>query len=155
MRNTADVTGGKPIAVWSQSISAVSAINSYDYNIMIGKLVVPTYYYRTKPQRIQNACILLTKYLHMGSHTSIVQIAIQQRNFSSRLLCGNSILERQNVIYDLRHRTQQTRIYLYIVKVCNASIFMFVPVALLGQEVFYYRNMRVVSVCDFSRVFFS
>jgi hypothetical protein len=25
--NTADVTGGKPIAVWSQSISGVSAIN--------------------------------------------------------------------------------------------------------------------------------
>jgi hypothetical protein len=27
MRNTAGVTGGKPIAVWSQSISGVSAIN--------------------------------------------------------------------------------------------------------------------------------
>jgi hypothetical protein len=27
MKNTADVTGGKPIAVWSQSISDVSAIN--------------------------------------------------------------------------------------------------------------------------------
>jgi hypothetical protein len=27
MRNTADVTSGKPIAVWSQSISAISAIN--------------------------------------------------------------------------------------------------------------------------------
>jgi hypothetical protein len=27
MRNTADVTGGKPIAVESQSISGVSAIN--------------------------------------------------------------------------------------------------------------------------------
>jgi hypothetical protein len=29
MRNTADVTGGKPIAVWSQSISGVSAINPW------------------------------------------------------------------------------------------------------------------------------
>jgi hypothetical protein len=28
MRNTANVTGGKPIAVWSQSISDVSAVNS-------------------------------------------------------------------------------------------------------------------------------
>jgi hypothetical protein len=27
MRNTADVTGSKPIAVWSQFISGVSAIN--------------------------------------------------------------------------------------------------------------------------------
>jgi hypothetical protein len=27
MSNTADVTGGKPIAVWSQSISGVNAIN--------------------------------------------------------------------------------------------------------------------------------
>jgi hypothetical protein len=27
LRNIADVTGGKPIAVWSQSISGVSAIN--------------------------------------------------------------------------------------------------------------------------------
>jgi hypothetical protein len=27
MRNTADVTGGKPIAVCSQSISGVSAVN--------------------------------------------------------------------------------------------------------------------------------
>jgi hypothetical protein len=27
MRNTADVIGGKPIAIWSQSISDVSAIN--------------------------------------------------------------------------------------------------------------------------------
>jgi hypothetical protein len=27
MRNTADMTGGKPIAVWSQSISGVSAVN--------------------------------------------------------------------------------------------------------------------------------
>jgi hypothetical protein len=27
MRNSADVTGGKPIAVWSQSISGVNAVN--------------------------------------------------------------------------------------------------------------------------------
>jgi hypothetical protein len=27
MRNIADVTGGKPIAVWSQSIAGVSAVN--------------------------------------------------------------------------------------------------------------------------------
>jgi hypothetical protein len=28
IRNTADVAGGEPIAVWSQSISGVSAINT-------------------------------------------------------------------------------------------------------------------------------
>jgi hypothetical protein len=27
MSNTVDVTGGKPIAVWSQSISGVNAVN--------------------------------------------------------------------------------------------------------------------------------
>jgi hypothetical protein len=27
MRNTANVTGGKPIAIWSQSISGVSGVN--------------------------------------------------------------------------------------------------------------------------------
>jgi hypothetical protein len=39
MRNTADVTGGKPIAVWLQSISGVSAINPLVafYDIQGGK----------------------------------------------------------------------------------------------------------------------
>jgi hypothetical protein len=39
MRNTADVTGGKPIAVLLQSISGVSAINSFVafYDIHGGK----------------------------------------------------------------------------------------------------------------------
>jgi hypothetical protein len=39
MRNTADVTGGKPIAVFLQSISGVSAINSLAtfYDIHGGK----------------------------------------------------------------------------------------------------------------------
>jgi hypothetical protein len=39
MRNTAEVTGGKPIAVLLQSISSVSAINPLDvfYDIHGGK----------------------------------------------------------------------------------------------------------------------
>jgi hypothetical protein len=41
MSNTTDVTGGKPIAVWSQSISGVNAINLlvafYDI-ILLGNL---------------------------------------------------------------------------------------------------------------------
>jgi hypothetical protein len=32
MRNTADVTGGKPFAVGSQSIADVSAVNPYTFN---------------------------------------------------------------------------------------------------------------------------
>jgi hypothetical protein len=43
MRNTADVTGGKPIAVFLQSISGVSAINPVVafYDIHGGKRVAP------------------------------------------------------------------------------------------------------------------
>jgi hypothetical protein len=33
MRNTANVTNGKPIAVWSQSISGVSVVNSFSHLI--------------------------------------------------------------------------------------------------------------------------
>jgi hypothetical protein len=46
MRNTADVTGGKPIAVLLQSISGVSAINPLVafYDIYGGKRVLFLYY---------------------------------------------------------------------------------------------------------------
>jgi hypothetical protein len=51
MRNTADVTGGKPIAILLLSISGVSAINSfvafydlfYEYYIIINYLILPFY----------------------------------------------------------------------------------------------------------------
>jgi hypothetical protein len=47
MRNTADVTGGKPIAVLLQSISGVSAINPLVafYNIHGGKREVLLFYF--------------------------------------------------------------------------------------------------------------
>jgi hypothetical protein len=47
MKNTADVTGGKPIAVLLQSISGVSAINPLDafYNIRGGKREVLFFYF--------------------------------------------------------------------------------------------------------------
>jgi hypothetical protein len=51
MRNTADVPDGKPIAVWSQSISDVSAINSLGafYDIHgIKREVKYTYFLRTR-----------------------------------------------------------------------------------------------------------
>jgi hypothetical protein len=47
MKNTADVTGGKPIAVFLQSISGVSAINplvAY-YDIHVGKRGVLFFYF--------------------------------------------------------------------------------------------------------------
>jgi hypothetical protein len=47
MRNTADVTGGKPIAVLLQSISGVSAINPLVafYDIQWGKREVLFFYF--------------------------------------------------------------------------------------------------------------
>jgi hypothetical protein len=47
MRNTADVTGGKPIAVLLQSISGVSAINPLVafYDIHGGKREVLLFYF--------------------------------------------------------------------------------------------------------------
>jgi hypothetical protein len=47
MRNTADVTGGKPIAVLLQSISGVSAINPFVdfYDIHGGKKEVLFFYF--------------------------------------------------------------------------------------------------------------
>jgi hypothetical protein len=47
MRNTADVTGGKPIAVFLQSISGVSAINPLValYDIHGGKRKVLFFYF--------------------------------------------------------------------------------------------------------------
>jgi hypothetical protein len=47
MRNTVDVTGGKPIAVLLQSISGVSAINPLDafYDIHGGKREVLFFYF--------------------------------------------------------------------------------------------------------------
>jgi hypothetical protein len=47
MRNTADVTGGKPIAIWLQSISGVSAINPLvaSYDILGRKREVLFFYF--------------------------------------------------------------------------------------------------------------
>jgi hypothetical protein len=64
MRNTADVTGGKPIAVWSQSISGVSAIIPLVafYDIHGGKREVLFFYFvpdTTRDTLIIN-CIVLS-----------------------------------------------------------------------------------------------
>jgi hypothetical protein len=53
MRDTADVTGGKPIAVWSQSLSGVSAINPLIafYDIHARKREVLFVYFVPDPTR--------------------------------------------------------------------------------------------------------
>jgi hypothetical protein len=46
MSNTADVTGGKPIAVWSQSVSGANAINPFAiYDIHGRKREVLLFYF--------------------------------------------------------------------------------------------------------------
>jgi hypothetical protein len=47
VRHSADVTGGKPIAVWLQSISGVSAVNPLVafYDIHGGKIEVLFFYF--------------------------------------------------------------------------------------------------------------
>jgi hypothetical protein len=56
MRNTADVTGGKPIAVILQSISGVSAINPLVafYDIYGGKREVLFFYFVPDTTRDKN-----------------------------------------------------------------------------------------------------
>jgi hypothetical protein len=62
MRNTADVTGGKPIAVLLQSIAGVSAINPLVafYDIHGGKREVPFFYF--VPDTTQDLYSLLDLY---------------------------------------------------------------------------------------------
>jgi hypothetical protein len=59
MRNTADVTGGKPIAVLLQSFSGVSAINPLVafYDIHGGKREVLFFYFVPDTTRDDNLCI--------------------------------------------------------------------------------------------------
>jgi hypothetical protein len=66
MRNTADVTGGKPIAAFFQSISGVSAINPLVvfYDIHLGKREVLFFYYvpDTTWDKIENCSIKKTTF---------------------------------------------------------------------------------------------
>jgi hypothetical protein len=65
MRNTADVTGGKPIAVLLQPISGVSAINPLVafYDIDRGKREVLFFYFVTVTTRDINEICLLGKFV--------------------------------------------------------------------------------------------
>jgi hypothetical protein len=72
MRNTADVTGGKPIAVLLQSISGVSAINPLVafYDIHGGKREVLFFYF--VPDTIRDTAFLMDYIL--GEITRIIII---------------------------------------------------------------------------------
>jgi hypothetical protein len=65
MRNTADVTGGNPIAVLLQSISGVSAINPLVafYDIHGGKREVPLFYFVPDTTREIIISLLMTPLL--------------------------------------------------------------------------------------------
>jgi hypothetical protein len=67
MRNTADVTGGKPIAVLLQSISDVSAINPLVafYDIHGGKREVLLFYFVPDTTRVINTIYTYTILTHM------------------------------------------------------------------------------------------
>jgi hypothetical protein len=66
MRNTADVTGGKPIAVFLQSISGISAINPSVafYDIHGGKREVLFFYFVPAPHETE----ILIKKIHTYHH---------------------------------------------------------------------------------------
>jgi hypothetical protein len=70
MRNTADVTGGKPIAVLLQSISGVSAINPLVafYDIHGGKREVLFFYF--VPDTTRDNKIITFKNLHIKKAVS-------------------------------------------------------------------------------------
>jgi hypothetical protein len=78
MRNTADVTGGKPIAVLLQSISGVSAINPLVafYDIHGGKREVLFFYFVLDTTREHNTdhlcnitlCNGIFLHIVMGNH---------------------------------------------------------------------------------------
>jgi hypothetical protein len=66
MKNTADVTGGKPVAVLSQSISGVSAINPLAtfYDIHDGKREVLFFYFVPDTTRDKNTKKITKLYNH-------------------------------------------------------------------------------------------
>jgi hypothetical protein len=68
MRNTAAVRGGKPIAIWSQSISGVNAVNSlvafYDIRVKNREelfFYLHSYYSRFIPEGIAEASKILPR----------------------------------------------------------------------------------------------
>jgi hypothetical protein len=77
MKNTADMIGGKPIAVWSQSISDLSATF---YDIHGGKRELLFYYFvpdTTRDFNTSNNSLLLIKYLIIVP----IMATLQFRNF--------------------------------------------------------------------------
>jgi hypothetical protein len=76
MKNTADVTGGKPIAVFLQSISGVSAINPLVafYNIQGGKREVLFFYFVPDTTRDKNNNCLFYKSIMRNYKTQVTSV---------------------------------------------------------------------------------
>jgi hypothetical protein len=84
MRNTADVTGGKPIAVLLQSISGVSAINPLAafYDIYGGKREMLFFYF--VPDTTRDIKISSVEILYIYYHTIILVIKITITNIERK-----------------------------------------------------------------------
>jgi hypothetical protein len=94
MRNTADVTGDKPIAVWSQVISGVNAINPLVafYDIHVRKREVLLFYSdTTRDYVLQQVCFYIQFFFVMvmmfkGDYTSLSLVSCPRL-----VLVGNSM----------------------------------------------------------------
>jgi hypothetical protein len=82
MRNTSNMTGGKPIAVWLQSISGGDAVNVAVVNVILSKRVVKSVfnYY------IHN----ITPVFHWGSQRSLPSTCYDNYTHLSLLLSSKS-----------------------------------------------------------------
>jgi hypothetical protein len=82
MRNTADVTGGKPIAVLLQSISSVSAINPLVafYDIHGGKREVLFFYF--VPDTTRDDYLFIIYY---SDHCAKLVVELQFADFNFQL----------------------------------------------------------------------
>jgi hypothetical protein len=99
MRNTADVTGGKPIAVLLQSISGVSAINPLVafYDIHGGKREVLFFYFVPDTTR---DCIYPLSRIHIQALTSLISAYFGLESRECKCL------EYLSIIYIYTEKTQ-------------------------------------------------
>jgi hypothetical protein len=85
MKNTADVTGGKPIAILLQSISGVSAINPLVafYDIHGGKREVLFFYFVPDTTRsVSDIRLVSLTFVLMGLVIKTIEITERETGFS-------------------------------------------------------------------------
>jgi hypothetical protein len=85
MRNTADVTGGKPIAVFLQSISGVIVINPFDafYDIHGGKGEVLFFYFVLDTTRDYIYCVNLYYVMEELDGPAVSALGVRSQNLSN------------------------------------------------------------------------